>query len=99
MHTSFSAGLDFQSTQTMVPFPSGVTTAHVQVPIIDDSTFEETKMFSASMSTTNNNVRFGADTALVTILDNDREFLQWINLEFFQRNVRTHASSMAYLSA
>ena len=78
MHTSFSAGLDFQSTQTMVPFPSGVTTAHVQVPIIDDSTFEETKMFSASMSTT---VRFGADTALVTILDNDREFLQWISIK------------------
>ena len=65
----------------MVTFPSGVTTAHVQVPIIDDSTFEETEMFSASMSTTNNNVRFGADTALITIMDDDREFWQWISIK------------------
>ena len=60
----------------MVTFGPGETTASVSVSIVDDSNIEDTEMFSATLTTTDSNVVIGsADTATVTILDDDRKLL------------------------
>ena len=61
----------------MTFFP-GETNAEALVAIIDDSVFEESEMFTAIMTTSHTNVMFGEDTAVVTILDNDREFKEFL---------------------
>ena len=50
---------------------AGATSASVQVPITDDTTIEESEMFTTELSTNDPNVIFGDDSATVTILDND----------------------------
>ena len=58
----------------MTFFP-GETNAEALVTIIDNSVFEVSEMFTAIMTTSHTNVMFGEDTAVVTILDNGREFM------------------------
>ena len=70
---SFTDGSDFEPVSEIVTFLPGETTASVSVPIVDDSNIEDTEMFSATLTTTDSNVVIGADTAIVTILDDDRE--------------------------
>ena len=55
-----------------VTFLSGETTASVSVSIVDDSNIEDTEMFSATLTAVSNVVIGSADTATITILDDDR---------------------------
>ena len=71
----YTAVTDFESSQLHVTFFSGETNAEALVAIIDDSVYEETETFTAIMTTSHTNVVIGEDTAVVTILDNDREFI------------------------
>ena len=48
-----------------------MTSASYPVPIVDDSTIEDTETFTASLNTTESIVNIGDDTATVTILDVD----------------------------
>ena len=52
-------------------FEPGQTEFTVEVPIIDNAIVEETEIFTALLSTTNQNVMVIEDSADVTILDND----------------------------
>ena len=52
-------------------FIAGQTVASAPVPIIDDTSEEDTENFTATLSTDDSNVMFGEDTATVTILDDD----------------------------
>ena len=71
---SSTAGSDYYNpVVTTVTFGSGVTRATYPVPIVNDSTIEDTETFTASLSTTESNVNIGDDTATVTILDDDSE--------------------------
>ena len=69
----FTDGSDFVPVSETLTFVPGQTTASVSVSIVDDSNIEDTEMFSATLTTTDPNVVIGADTATVTILDDDRE--------------------------
>ena len=60
---------------TTVTFGPGVTSASHSVPIVDDSDPESDENFAAILSTTESNVNIGGDTAIVTILDDDRKLL------------------------
>ena len=72
---SFSiAGSDFLALTMPVTFGRREVWASVNVAIVDDSNIEDTEMFSATLTTTDSNVVIGADTATVTILDDDREY-------------------------
>ena len=66
---------DYLPTTVVVTFASGVTTASVSVPIVDDSNIESTEMFTATLTTTESNVMIGEGTTTVTILDDDGESL------------------------
>ena len=70
MSPHYLDGLDFTSSPTTVKFSSGQTSDQMQVPIKDDSTFEETETFTVKVTTTNLNVMFGDDSASIKILDN-----------------------------
>ena len=70
---SFTDGSDFEAVSETVTFLPGETTASVSVSIVGDSNIEDTEMFTATLTTTDSNVVIGADTATVTILDDDRE--------------------------
>ena len=67
------AGEDFTSVAMMVTFSAGQTRASVSVPIIDDFLVEMTEVFTATLSAVSGNVVIGADTADVTIIENDSE--------------------------
>ena len=71
---SFTDGSDFGPVTETLTFVPGQTTASVSVSIVEDSNIEDTEMFSATLTTTDSNVVIGADTATVTILDDDREY-------------------------
>ena len=66
-----TAGLDFTPSPIVVTFPPGTTFVTVQVPITDDNVLESSEQFTATLSTSDADVVFGADTAFITILDNN----------------------------
>ena len=79
---SSTAGSDYNDpVVTTVTFASGVTSATYPVPIVDDSTIEDTETFTASLSTTESNVNIGDGTATVTILDDDSELFTIISMQ------------------
>ena len=57
----------------MVTFSAGQSRASVSVPIIDDDVVEMTEMFTGSLSAVTESVIIGADTADVTIINDDSE--------------------------
>ena len=65
--------MDFVNTVITVTFIPGRAEAIVQVPIIDDSTEEDTEMFIAVLTTNASNIKFGDSIVTVTIKDNDGE--------------------------
>ena len=65
--------MDFVNTAITVTFLPGHAEALAQVPIIDDSTEEDTEMFIAVLTTNASNIKFGNCIATVTIKDNDGE--------------------------
>ena len=67
------AGEDFTSIAMMVTFSAGQSRASVSVPIIDDILGEMSAAFTGSLSAVTGNVVTGADTADVTIIENDSE--------------------------
>ena len=71
---SFTDVSDFVPVTETLTFVPGQTTASVSVSIVGYSNIEDTEMFSATLTTTDSNVVIGADTATVTILDDDREY-------------------------
>ena len=54
-----------------VTFTAGATTATVPVGIIDDSVIEDIEMFTASLSTSQENVVIVNGDATITIVDDD----------------------------
>ena len=67
------AGDDFTSVAMMVTFSAGQSNASVSVPIMDDDVIEMTEVFTGSLSAVTESVMIGADTADITIIDNDSE--------------------------
>ena len=65
--------MDFVNTVITVTVLPGHAEAIAQVPIIDDSTEEDTEMFIAILSTNASNIKFGDSIVTVTIKDNDGE--------------------------
>ena len=72
------AGDDFTSVAMMVTFSAGQTRASVSVPIIDDILGEMSEVFTGSLSAVTGNVVIRADTADVTIIENDSEFTMMV---------------------
>ena len=66
---------DYTSVSRMVTFSAGQSSASVSVPITNDNVIEATEMFSASLTAVSENVEIGADTADVTIIDDDGELM------------------------
>ena len=66
---------DFRSTISSVTFAAGVenTFVHIQIPIMNDVNVEETEMFTAILTSTDQSVQIIDDTATVHILDDDSE--------------------------
>ena len=63
--------MDFTATLITVTFSPQETVAQAQVPITDDSIVEDTEHFTALLSTSDQNVVIGDDTATITIEDNN----------------------------
>ena len=59
----------------MVTFSAGQSNASFSVPISNDNVIEDSEMFSGSLSAVTENVDIGADTANVTIMDDDGELM------------------------
>ena len=57
----------------MVTFSAGQSRASVSVQIIDDDVVEMTEIFTGSLSAVTESVIIGADTADVTIINDDSE--------------------------
>ena len=72
------AGDDFTSVAMMVTFSAGQTRASVSVPIIDDILAEMTEVFTGSLSAVTESVVIGADTADVTIIENDSKCIMMV---------------------
>ena len=66
---------DYTSVSRMVTFSAGQSNASVSVPISNDNVIEDSEMFSGSLSPVTENVDIGADTANVTIMDDDGELM------------------------
>ena len=66
---------DYTSVLRMVTFSAGQSNASVNVPITNDNVNEDSEMFSGSLSAVTENVDIGADTANVTIMDDDGELM------------------------
>ena len=66
---------DFTSDPITVTFTAGQTETTVSVPITDDFVVEDTEVFSAMLSSGDENVMFVENVANVTILDNDGKVL------------------------
>ena len=66
---------DYTSVLRMVTFSAGQSNASVNVPITNDTVIEASEMFSGSLSAVTENVHIGADTANVTIMDDDGELV------------------------
>ena len=67
------AGSDYISISLNVTFDPGVTTALVEVEIINDIDIEVDEIFTASVTSFQPNDVVLEDTASVTIMDNDGE--------------------------
>ena len=71
----------------MVTFSAGQSSASVSVPITNNTVFEASEMFSGSLSAVTENVVIGADTANVTIMDDDGELMSlytlWLYVSHF----------------
>ena len=72
------AGDDFTSVAMMVTFSAGQIRASVSVPIIDDILGEMSEVFTGSLSAVTGNVVTGADTANITIIENDSECIMMV---------------------
>ena len=59
----------------MVTFSAAQSSASVSVPITNDNVIEASEMFSGSLSAVTENVDIGADTAIVTIIDDDGDLM------------------------
>ena len=78
----FADGSDYNDPVVItVTFRPNVMSATYAVPIVDDSTIEDTETFTASLSTTESNVNIGDDTTTVTILDEDSELFTVISMQ------------------
>ena len=66
---------DYTSVSRMVTFSAGQSSASVSVPITNDNVIEVSEMFSASLTAVTGDVEIGADTADVTIIDDDGELM------------------------
>ena len=66
---------DYTSVSRMVTFSAGQSSASVSVPVTNDNVIEASEMFSGSLSAVTENVDIGADTATVTIMDDDGELV------------------------
>ena len=69
---------DFTSVTLAVIFLAGDTRASVGVPIIDDDMVEGPEVFTATLSGVTESVIIGADTADVTIIENDSECIMTV---------------------
>ena len=69
---------DYTSVLRMVTFSAGQSNASVNVPITNDNVNEDSEMFSGSLSAVTENVDIGADTANVTIMDDDGELMSML---------------------
>ena len=65
------AGADYLSTMVEVTFEPGVTSLPVPVTINDDSEIEADEIFTAVLTTSEQDVMIGEDIATVTIIDTD----------------------------
>ena len=65
------AGSDYTSISREVTFAARPTMATVSVEIIDDSVIGDIEMFTASLSTSQENVVIVNGTATITIVDDD----------------------------
>ena len=72
------AGDYFTSVAMMVTFSAGETRASVSVQIIDDDVVEMTEVFTGSLSAVTESVIIGADTADVTIINDDSECIMTV---------------------
>ena len=72
------AGDDFTSVAMMVTFSAGQSRASVSVPIIDDILGEISEVFTGSLKAVTGNVVIGADTADVTIINDDSECIMMV---------------------
>ena len=66
---------DYTSVSRMVTFSAAQSSASVSVPITNDNVIEASEMFSGSLSAVTENVDIGADTATVTIMDDDGDLM------------------------
>ena len=66
---------DYTSVSRMVTFSAGQSNASVSVPITNDNVIEDSEMFSGSLSAVTENVDIVADSANVTIMDDDGELM------------------------
>ena len=62
---------DYTSVSRMVTFSAGESSTSVSVPITNDTVIEDSEMFSGSLAAIIENVYIGADTANVTVVDDD----------------------------
>ena len=69
---------DFTSVTLTTTFLAGETRASVSVPIIDDDMVEMTEIFTGSLSAVTESVIIGADTADVTIINDDSECIMTV---------------------
>ena len=90
----------------MVTFSAGQSNASVSVPIMDDDVIEMTEVFTGSLSAVTESVMIGADTADITIIDNDSECIMTLYSKrccvyiFFVFNyMRNVSSRICYLAA
>ena len=72
------AGEGFTSVTLTVIFSAEQSRASVSVPIIDDGVIEMTEVFTGSLSAVTETVMIGANTADVTIIDNDSECIMLV---------------------
>ena len=67
--------MDFTSVSMMVIFTPGVISTCVSVQIVDDDVAETSEIFTGTLTANTKSVVTGVETAEVTIIDNDSEFI------------------------
>ena len=70
-----TSGADYTNSTGTVSFSAGVTSGTITVPIINDSAIESSETFRVSLSNPTNSLLGAISNSVVTILENDVEFI------------------------
>ena len=85
-HTSTGGGVDYSDVTQTLSFTNSMTRLCVNIPITNDSVYENTESFNVRLNTTDQDVNIVPDQAVVNIDDNDGE----ISLTHSHRHTHTH---------